>query len=199
MRRRDVTDALADGFLSDSIKRIQRVMRVPAGEKSVQLTVDDDNYLDNGALAIPSDYLALKDITHTNGSSTRILKRQPLSVVLNEVENGAEGTCWCFARRGAAWVFGPVPVSDDVVRIDYYSEYEDASEDADETILLDIAEDLVVYGALSYACDHFADKRGQAFEARFSQILADIEAQGDDDELSGNAAVEQGFYYPSDD
>ncbi len=198
LNRRDCTNPLADGFLQDAITRIQRVMKVPAGEKSVEYTIDDANYLDDGRLAIPSDFIKLKDITHTSGTVSTVLQRMPLEKVRYWVENGSQGSTKFFCRQGSGLVLAPTPLEDDVVRVDYFSEYESTSADADESILLDIANDLVVFGALSYGCDHFNDKRGSRFEERFVQILSDIQAQGDDDELTGSAVVGQAFSYPSD-
>lgn len=195
LNRRDCTDPLADGFLQDSVTRIQRVMDVPAGEKSVQVTIGDVTYLTNGNLPIPSDFIRLKDIT-VNGK--KVLRKQPLQTVLTEVNYGVQGCSWCFTRQGGTWIFGPLPLPGDVVRIDYYSEFAPASVPADDTILLDIANDLVLFGALSYAAQHWNDKRADSFEARFVQILSDIQNQADDDELSGNAQVGQSFQYPDD-
>lgn len=200
LKRRDCTTTLADGFLQDAFKRIQRVLRIPAGEKSVVVEIDDATYLTAGSLPIPSDYLQIKDIVLTNSAGfKRTLKRRPLEEVNSLVDYGAEGTTWAYARRGAAWVLGPAPLEGDSVRIDYYSEYESAEVEADETILLDIADDLILYGALSYAADHWIDKRGPLFEQRFTQILSDLQEQADEDELAGNAQVRQAFTYPSDD
>ena len=200
LKRRDCSDALADDFLADSVSRIQRVLRIPAGEKAVEVTVADVTYLDDENLPIPSDYLKLKDLTITNseGGDRRTLVRKPLAEVQHYAEWGAQGCTKFYARRGATWIVGPLPLAGDVIRVDYYSEYESFDTDATETILLDIADDLVIYGALSYACDNFTDKRGPAFEGRFTQILSDLQAQADDDELSGNSAVQQGFSYPED-
>jgi hypothetical protein len=196
LNRRDCTTALADGFLQDAITRVQRVIAIPAGEKSVEITVADDTYLTDGRMAIPSDFLRLKDITIND---LTVLIRAPITRVLSEVTYGVEGTSRLYARQGGAWVFAPSPIAGDVVRVDYFAEYESAEEDADETILLDIAGDLIVFGALSYACDHYNDRRGPRFEERFVQILSDIQAQGDNDELGGNAAVSQSFMFPTDD
>jgi hypothetical protein len=195
LNRRDCTNSLADGFLQDSIKRVQRLLAAPTGEKSVEITVADDTYTTDGRMAIPSDFLRLKDITVNN---LTVLVRKPLSQVLYEVEYGAEGASKFYARQGGAWVFAPAPIAGDVVRVDYYAEYDAVEEDADETVLLDIASDLVIFGALSYACDHYNDRRGQRFEDRFVQILSDIQAQADNDELTGNATVGQAFQYPAD-
>src|SRR5882757_4657040 len=84
LNRRDCTNTLADGFLQDSITRIQRVMDVPAGEKSLQVTIGDATYLTAGRLPIPNDYIRLKDIS-INGK--RVLRKQPLDRVLHEITN----------------------------------------------------------------------------------------------------------------
>ena len=201
LNRRDCTTTLADGFLADAIKRLQRVIRIPGGEKSVEVELTDDTYFTNGNLAIPSDFIKLRAMWY-NGDTE--LVRRPLSVVRSIAEAGDEdaspnrGTSLYFARQGSGWVLAPYPEAAATIRIDYWAEFEDHDEDSDETLLLDIAEDAVIYGALSYACDHFNDKRGPRFEQRFTQILSDIQEQGDSDELT-NAVVEQAFFYPSDD
>jgi hypothetical protein len=201
IKRRDCTNALADGFIADSIKRIQRVLRIAAGEKSVEVTLDDDTYFTEGQLTIPEDYLKLKALWY-NGDTE--LVRKPLSYVRALAQGGDEdsspntGTSTCFARQGAGWVLAPYPESGAMIRVDYWGEFENLDEDTDEAILIDIAEDLIIYGALSYACDHWMDKRGPGFEQRFVQILSDLQEQNDSDELT-NAVVGQGFTYPSDD
>jgi hypothetical protein len=200
LKRRDCTDALADGFISDGIKRIQRNIAVPAGEKSVVVTLADDNYFTNGFLAIPSDFIRLKDLTYTctNSGLHSVLRRAPLAEVLGAIDCGVPGNVIKFCRQLAGWVLGPQPLAGDTVRIDYYSEYASVTQPADESVLLDIADDLVIYAALAYACDHWNDKRGQMFEQRFTQVLSDIQGQSDADELSGDTAVAQAFYFPPD-
>jgi hypothetical protein len=199
LNRRDCTSALADGFLADAIKRIQRVLRTPANEESLQVTISAATYLTLGRLPIPDDYLRLKDLTLTNSAGkTVVLRRKPLEEVLREIDFGVQGTSTIFARQGGSWLVAPRPLTNDVIRIDYWSEYTAVSADTDDTLILDIADDLIIFGALSYACDHYYDKRGPLFEQRFTQILSDIQAQGDDDELGADACVAQAFDYPSD-
>jgi hypothetical protein len=200
LNRRDCTTALADGFLDDAIQRVQRLLRVPAGEKGISVALDNDSYFTDGGLAIPSDFLRIKDIIYTNsaGFHTTLIRR-PLDEVNALVDFGTQGTTWAYARENALWVFGPSPLSGETIRVDYYSEFAGITSDSDETILLAIASDLILYGALSYAADHWMDKRREAFEGRFTQILADLQAQADDDELQGNPEVRPAYPYPSDD
>lgn len=271
MNRRDMDTTTADGFLQDTITRIQRIMRVPAMEKSIAVSIDS-SYTTNGGIFIPSDYLQLRQITYNDQYE---LQKEDVSAVLPQAY-ASSGMPQIFGRRGGIWVLAPVPegpatvtgvtnavtaagsttlnfastpaglraggaIADltassvippgttivsvtpttvvmsaaatgagvgngdlinftvfNVVRIDYYAEFGPMAQVTDETALTDIASDLMVFGALSYGCDHFNDKRGPAFESRFTQILSDIEAMGDLDETSGSAAVQPAYFYSDD-
>jgi hypothetical protein len=199
LNRRDCTNAMADSFIDRSIKRIQRTPKIPAQEKSITITINDDVYLTNGYLIIPTDYLSLKDITYINSAGEpTVLRKAPLDEVQRAVFYGVQGAVTTYVRIGRTWVFGAAPITGDSVRIDYYSEYSAVSQPTDDNILLDIAEDAVLYGALSYAGDRWNDKRTGGWEQRFVQIISDLQGQADDDDESGNAAVGQAFYYPPD-
>ncbi len=198
LNRRDCTDALADGFLQSALSRAQRVIRVPSMEQGSVVTINDTTYFDNGYLTIPSDYVKLRALTWTGGDGTeRVLTKRSLDEVLWQVTNGVQGSCCYFARRGVGWVLGPPPLDSETVRIDYWSEFAEMSDPADETIIADVAKDLLLYGGLSYACDKWNDKRGDRFEARFTQVLSDLQEHADTDELT-EASVAPAFLYPED-
>jgi hypothetical protein len=193
LNRRDCTDALADGFLQDAITRVQRTIRIPSMERSVSITISDDNYITDMLLDIPTDYLMLRDMSVTlDDDSKARLRRMPLAFVEERI--GLSGIPQFFARKGVGFVLAPTPLSGRVINIDYYSEFPAAEEVADENSLTLTASDLVLFGALSYAADHWSDQRGPQFEQRFTQILSDIKLMADDDELS-NAQVEPAFAY----
>lgn len=197
LRRRDCDDALADGFLQDAIRRIQRILRIPAMEKSAVVTISAITY-PNG-LPIPSDYLKLKDLTRTAGNLIpRVLERRSLAQVLRVAAYDTNGYSLYYARQGSQWALAPAPIAGEIIRIDYWAEFPPQAGVNDTMILSNIAEDLMIFGALSYGCDHFNDKRGDKFEQRFTQILSDTQAQADDDELSGDAVVAPAFAWPVD-
>lgn len=201
INRRDCTTAMADGFISDAIKRIQRVLRVRIAESSTQITVASGNYLTAGSMAIPTDYLGIIAVTHTNSAGQRTtLGRRPLEAVQHSVDFGVQGICSMWARDDNTWVVGALPLPGDIIKVDYYAQYSGVGPTTtDVGALLTFADDLVVYGALSYAASHWRDKRKEEFEGVFTQIISDIQQQADLDELSGGAAVAQAFTYPSDD
>jgi hypothetical protein len=204
LNRRDCSDALADIFLQDAITRIQRVLRVPAMEKSVNVTLTAATYFTNGYLPIPTDYLKMKELT-VNGQT--VLTKRDLSFVLPTAACNV-GCPEFYARQSAGFILAPTPltqytdnlgvVHSTVVRINYWAEFPTESAPTDDDILSDIANDLIRYGALSYGCDHFTDKRGDKFEARFVQILSDLQAMGDDDELAGGASIAPAYAWPED-
>ena|SRR5271166_1033063 len=200
-KRRDCTTAQTQGFIQDAIKRIQRILKVPGNEKQIAIVLNSSNYFNFGGLQIPGDFLRIKDITYISAISGihQVLKRAPIAEVYGAIDYGVTGIVLKYARVVNLWVFGSLPLAGDTVLVNYFSEWQPSLvNNTDDNLLIDIADDLVVYGALSYACDHWADKRGPMFEQRFLQIISDIQMQGDVDETSGDAAVGQTFYYPPD-
>lgn len=188
LNRRDVTAAQIVIFIDQAISRVQRQLRVPALEKGVVITMV--SYA--GGVSVPSDLLEVKDIF----ANEYRLRRADLTSVLS-LET-IPGQPRVFTRVAADFRFGPYPEAGTVIRIDYYAEAEALVADADENVLSIIAPDLLVYGALSYACDFFLDDRASLFESRFKNILAELQDQSDRDELSGGAAVSATYEYPSD-
>lgn len=200
MNRRDMTDALADGFLQDAIKRIQRTMRIPCMEKTIIVTVDA-TYTTNGGIFIPSDFIKIRSMSYNDIEFPR---REDESLVVPMLQN--VGIPTMYTRRGGLWVFAPTPdgpylvngvLTNNFIRINYWAEFDPMIAPTDETVLTDIADDLMTYAALSYACDHFTDKRGDKYEARYLQIKDDIENQADEDETAG-AAVQPALCYDDD-
>src|SRR5262245_32908747 len=132
MNRRDLTNdttGLADGFMQDAITRIQRIQRVPAIERVVDVILDNTTYFTPGKLAIPSDYLMLKFL---KANQRTILKRRDIGFVLSLANNNV-GEPTVFAREGNGWILGPKPLAgftdangnpqSSQVRIVYYAEF----------------------------------------------------------------------------
>jgi hypothetical protein len=176
LNRRDLTTSLRETFLQLSIARIQRELRAPLMEKSVEVTISGDY----DGLEIPSDYIALVDITVVDEEIK--LQRVDLEVAQREAVNISYPRV--FARQGGKWVLGPTPIEDTVIRIDYFSELEALVDDTDENTLTIVAPDLITYGALVFAAEYFLDRRLEAFENRYQATINAIQSQADFDELS---------------
>lgn len=191
LKRRDITDGQADTFLHQAIQRVQRVLRIPPMEKSITVTYDGDVFKD-GELPIPSDYLRLIAMSANDRAE---LKQADLTSVLELAK--FTGCPTHFTRRGSKWKFGPTPEVGTKFRIDYYDEFSDLVVASDKNYLTVGANDLCVYGALSFAADWFIDKRAPAFEGRFIQIKDEIQLQADQDALL-NSQMSSAYDFPED-
>lgn len=193
MNRRDLTanTALVSTFIDQAIQRVQRELRVPAMEKTVEVTIAADY----DGLVIPSDLIELISLTPAS-TSRRLVKKDIDTVKQSALVTGCPTI---YARDGSSWILGPEPIEDEVISVKYYAETTQLVESTDENIISIIAWDLIVYAALSYAADWFIDKRADKFEGRYAQILADLQDQADEDELGDDAAVQPALYFPPDD
>lgn len=189
LHRRDLTTTLRDTFLQQSIQRVQRTLRIPAMEASLAVTMDETY---GGLLPIPGDLLELKSIVFND----YVLQQRDLTSVLEGANNS--GYPLTYARAGSLWVLAPAPTLGIIGRVDYYANFSPLSTDADSNPLSEIAPDVIIYGALSYACDYYLDKRGPNFESRFQQALAELQTQADLDELSGASVVSSAYQFDQD-
>lgn len=185
--------ALQDTFMQQAITRIQRKLRVPAMEAAVVSTWGGGNV--DGQLALPNDYIELRDLTHTGPCGPRVLVQGPLGQVLWLIQNYAGTRPRVFCRQGSNWLIGPAPANGDTVEIDYYKEFPVLAVSTDTNWLSDIAPDVIIYGALSYAADFYVDNRRDGFEQRFVQMAQEVQDQADMDELSSDAAVQPSMYF----
>jgi hypothetical protein len=190
LKRRDNTPALTDIFFTQAITRVQRDLRCPAMEKIVTLATNATTY--SGGLVIPSDFLGLISLRvyDTNGNFVRVIEGRDEDTVARAARTNDIPYFYC--RDGSKWVLGPSPIEGLTVRIKYYSDL-GLEVDADQHTLTNVASDLFIYGALSYAADYFLDKRVERFEQRFQNILVDLQDQADLDELDGSHAVSPAY------
>lgn len=175
LNRRDITDSLVTTFLEQAIARAQRTLRLPSMERLDLVTVGDTF----DGIDIPSDMIELIAVY----VDQRKLRQVGLGSFL-ELPQGA-GTPAYYTRLTNKIMINPAPAEGTVIKILYYGEFEPLVSDTDETTLSAIAPDLIVYGALSYAADHFLDERKADFEARFAQAMAEIMAQAVDTDWGG--------------
>jgi hypothetical protein len=183
--------SLQTTFTQMGVTRVARRLRIPAMEKAMLVTIGSTY---NG-LIIPSDFLQLIDLEYDTAGEVRHLRRG----VPDRVKTLAlsTGTPEQYTRQGKKWFIGPAPAAGDQIRIDYYSDalFTALTSDADENLITTVAWDAVMYGALCAAGDHYDDKRTAKFEARFDQIMTDLDDQGDNDELTANAVVQPSLIY----
>ena len=191
MNRSDLTanTALATTFINQSLLRLQRELRVPFMEKIIRYTIPN-TYDPTVGLILPSDLIELIDI-NVDSDYDGIIDYPLQRVTIKEAARQSQyiDVPAVFARRGGYWVIGPQPAVGTVIEIVYYAEFAPLVSSTDTNTISNIAWDIVVYGALSAACDYYNDERGKLFEARYKQIGQDLQGMADGDELTADAAV----------
>lgn len=181
LNRRDITPSLTGIFINNAIQRTQRLLRLPPMEKSVIVTPT------NGAVDVPGDLLQFIAVIVDDKVHGRI----SLSDLLNyrSIQSSFNG----YAIQDGEVLLTPIPPAGAQVRVDYYGDFTSLVADTDSNWMTEIAPDLIVYGALSYACDYFLDNRKQLFEERFINTVAELAEQRMMDELSAGAQIQPAY------
>ena len=182
LNRSDCSDDLADTFISQSITRMERVLRIPPMEKSITYTITSNTT----ELTIPTDFLEITGMYHGTTNMVRV----SLAKFIELTEVGETGTPRYFSRQADKFKIYPYPTTGTVTML-YYATFPTLSADSDSNDLTLIASDMIAYGALTYAADWFLDERGQLFEAKFQQGVSEIQQQANDAESSGTVQVMQ--------
>ena len=193
LNRTDCTDAMADDFLEQGMARSQRMLKLPPQESVDTITVGDDFT----GLDMPNDALRIINIYNDDGTNNIVLTRISLADYLAKAITTDMPKWW--TRNRSQILVNPTPSAGTVLKILYYAEFNSFTDDDDETALSQIAPDLFIYGGLCYAADKYLDERKNAFEQRYQQIIAELQNQADEDELSGGAVISNAYAFPSED
>ena len=193
LNRTDCTDAMADDFLEQGMARSQRLLKLPVQENIDSTTVGTSFT----GLDIPADALRIINVYNDDGTNNRVLTRISLKDYLAKAILNDVPLYW--TRMNSQILVNPTPSSGTVLKILYYAEFNAFTDDDDDTPLSIIAPDLFIYGGLCYAADKYLDERKNAFEQRFQQIIAELQNQADEDELSGGARIGDAYEFPDED
>lgn len=181
LNRRDITPTLADTFLSFGVQRIQRELRVPAMEKLIAMQTDG-----SANFPVPGDCLELIAM-HTNDTyQHNKLTKCDLQTILNYAQ--IPGAPRFYYREVGTITVGPYPPSGTSIYVHYYVNADSLSADTDTNWMTEIAPTLLIYAALSYACDYYLDDRKQLFEASYIQIAEQLQQMALQEELQ-NASI----------
>lgn len=192
--RRDLTAnaALVQTFIDQGVMRVQRQLRVPAMEKSVNVTITAP-YV---GLVIPNDLLELIRIVPAASDDITELNKCDLPRALNLAQ--IIGAPKEYARQAGLWVLGPAPGIGDIIRVDYYAELTPLINPTDTNSITIIAWDLIMYAALVQQAIYYKDARKADFEEQYQTALGLLQDQADDDEENGAAAVMPTYQFPTD-
>ena len=185
LNRSDITPTLTTNFIDQGIARIQRQLRTPLNENIVTYTITTQT----PSVTVPNDFLEIISL-YFGGSE---LNRIPVAKFRPLANNPVTGNPTVFNRQQQDLQLWPQPTSG-TLTLYYYGEFAPMVLNTDENTLAAVASDLIIYAALTYAADYYLDERGQLFEDKYNQFLAELQQQGDDQELNGGTQSIQPAY-----
>lgn len=188
LNRSDITASLTQRFIDQGIARVQRQLRTPLNENVTDYSI-------TGAtthLTLPNDFLEVISLYADEYELTRI----PMSKYRQIANNAQTGKPKYFVREQEKLKLFPQPATG-TVSLYYYAEFPVMTADSDENKLAQVAPDLIIYAALTYASDFYLDERAELFEIKFNQFLTEIQEQSNDQELSGSGsnAIQPAYTY----
>jgi hypothetical protein len=205
--RTDCDDTLAQTFLLQAFRRVERELRLPCMERF--LVIQPQSFMN--AIDIPVDLIQPIDILveSANGSVqwfppalsqnlqpgvgntyvplTHLSYRDLLKVPTNDIPKAYGRAGSQFHLRG--WI--PPGVT---TMLMYYGAFTPITDLNQANELTASAPDLAIYAALSLAGDYFQIEAAQAWEARYQQMALDVQKQASDADWSGGPMSMQPAY-----
>lgn len=177
LNRNDCSTDLANDFIGMAQTRLERTLRVPGMEKMSLTTGGDPSVSPTESIVIPADFLSLKYLY----SGHTLMENKDLGHFLKlhqDIGASPYADPKYYSRVGSSFLVKPTIPEGSVVTMVYYASQPQLLADTDTNFFSNVAADLLIYAALSYAADYFVDDRVQTFEGRYSQLYADLEEQG---------------------
>ena len=138
---------------------------------------------------LPTDFIEIISLYY----DTTELRRVPMAKYRTVAPSAVAGNPVMFTREQSRLKLHPQPTSGTLV-LYYYGEFEAMTADSDENVLAQVAPDLIVYAALTYAADWFLDERAELFENKFNQFILEVQEQANDQEMNGGVQSIQPAY-----
>lgn len=179
--RNDTTDAIIDSFIDQAVARIQRTLRVPAMEKMLVTTVASEN---SNVIFLPNDFLKLKHLYISNAP----IEYVDVSTFMR-TPDAPGNTPKIYTRIQGSLLLKPTPPVGLKITMVYYGEIPDLVNDQDTNFLSEIAPDLLIYTALSFASDYYIDDRRDQFETVAQRAYQELMEQSYEVEMTQEGLV----------
>lgn len=179
LHRSDLTSYIPD-WITLAESRINKGLRVRAMETTVSSTMA------SGVISVPSGYLSLKDAYITSTNPYVNLDRKTANwIYANYPTRQADSTPAFIGREGSSFIFGPYPDTNYTVKLVYWARLA-ALSTATNTIFSNYP-GLWLFGALCESAPWLkADSRIPIWEAKFKDLMTQVQDEDDDEFLSGS-------------
>lgn len=168
LNRNDCDTATANTFIDLALGRIQRTLRIAPMERQEVLTTND---VGDNLITIPQDFLSMKYLW----CGDKMLEFRDFATFLTIPDT--QGTPLYYTRVRGGLLIKARPEVGTEINMVYYGQFDNLDTDTSENALTNIAPELLIYGALSFAADYFFDDRKLMFDERYANIYAELEEQ----------------------
>lgn len=172
--------AVAEDFIMMGEWKVNRMLRVSSMEADLNVVMA------SGLAALPADYVGLK-FAYIDGNPVGKLDRKTAEWIIANYPNRAVDCKPCtVARQGANLIFGPFPDAAYTVKGVYYARLPQLSAANLTNWFTANAPDLLLYGALLEAAPYLkGDERIPVWQAKFNEVLGQVQGETDREEISG--------------
>lgn len=179
LHRSDLTASIPD-FVTLTESKINKALRVREMETTTASTIA------SGVIAVPTNYVALKDAYISSASPIAGLQRKTAEFIIDRYPNRvADKMPQAIARQGSNFIFGPYPDSNYVVTLVYYNRLTPLAT-AVNSVYTNYP-GLWLFGALAESAPFIKDdKRVTLWQIKFKELLEAIQDESDDEYLSGD-------------
>lgn len=179
LSRADLTSFIPD-WITLAESRINRKLRVRQMETSSASTMAA------GVVAVPTNYVALKDSYISSTSPYQNLERKTAEWIYSKYpQRTADDTPGYIAREGSNFIFGPYPDANYTVTLVYWNRLAALSTGVNSVFTA--YPGLWFFGALCESAHKLkADARIPMWEKRFTELLASVQSESEDEEFSGS-------------
>lgn len=189
--RDDCLTPQATIFIQQAITRITRECRLPSMERAVIITAGEAMTL----FPIPADFIEAIDLTVSGDGlrephALRLVSQRDLIRI-----PAAAGYPRCYSRFQAQFNLAPALPAGATIQLSYYGDFSPFATPDSSNEISASSPDLVVYGALSFAADAYQHPSAQQWEARYQQILLQVQQQGYDADSKGGWSAITPMYY----
>lgn len=177
--RTDLSDDLIEDFIFMAEADASQLLRVPAMEYEVLLTVTDSR------VTIPFDFMSLRRLTWDSGGCNTTLEYLSWDDFVR-IDNEQATQPQYFSRQGPTWYIHGNPGDGTEILCNYYGFIPQLTEDVPDNWLLVVSPQAYLYGSLKYLFEYIMDNERAAYwEAKFMRELEKLQGIADRAEHSG--------------
>ena len=175
--RTDVLNTDIDKALRQSIRRIERLSDLPKQEIVTESVLDAAS-----SIPVPDDLVQITDVI-VGGVA---LQRRHTPDWLRTVQDGSAARYFTIFNNRIK--VAPDAIGQSVI-LAYYGRFPVPTADADTNHLMEWAEDVVTYGALSFLANAFEDAREPTYEEKFLTLAGEIREEVLDQKMATSSGM----------